>query len=289
MYTNMPIVDENRKQPYSDTPKPRVFGKASPFDPQMFATVDEAAGAKVSQREVSQWLSGLASHALRALAEIPAKDTAENRRWRLDIQILSGLGLFFSNKISAAVFWHEFEVSGNESQLARAIDSYGIARKAWAEFAKLAEGKYSNDITYGSVRHMRGHWMDRLADIDGDIEDMKKRLTPGHTATDGLQSIDRIMDEFQHTPPQHFRPGSDVEIVSGKKARLWYRHVNQAERWQSVDAVARGKGGYRAVIPAVYTNTKYPLQYYFNGGWDSVPGFGRDHDSTPYFVIRPKS
>ncbi|MGH3169443.1 MAG: hypothetical protein ACRDN0_26635, partial [Trebonia sp.] len=29
MYTNMPIVDENRKQPYSDTPKPKVFGNAS--------------------------------------------------------------------------------------------------------------------------------------------------------------------------------------------------------------------------------------------------------------------
>ena len=59
----MPIVDENRKQPYSDTPKPKVFGASSPFDPQIFAIIDEFADGKAGIRfrrwMIAAWLEGL--------------------------------------------------------------------------------------------------------------------------------------------------------------------------------------------------------------------------------------
>ena len=42
MYTNMPIVDPNRAQPYRDTPEPRKFGTVSAFDPQLFSSVGAA-------------------------------------------------------------------------------------------------------------------------------------------------------------------------------------------------------------------------------------------------------
>ena len=45
-------------------------------------------------------------------------------------------------------------------------------------------------------------------------------------------------------------------------ARLWYRHVNQAERWANAEMAAEN-GVYRASIPAEYTDSPYPLQYYF--------------------------
>ena len=38
---NMSILDATRKHPYSDTPSPKVFGKVSPLDPQIFVGIDE--------------------------------------------------------------------------------------------------------------------------------------------------------------------------------------------------------------------------------------------------------
>jgi hypothetical protein len=40
MYTAQPMVDARKNNPYTDTPAPKTFGNASPFDPQMFSTVN---------------------------------------------------------------------------------------------------------------------------------------------------------------------------------------------------------------------------------------------------------
>ena len=254
MYTNMPVVDENRKNPYSDTPKPKVFGNVSPFDPQMFATANEAPSVKISADEVAAWLETLANSSRAALAQAHLSDTAEARRWQLDIQILSGLGLFFANKMRAAVAWHE----GNRTA---AIEAYTAARNAWAELAELARNRYSNDITYGTVAHMRGHWQDRLAAIDADIADMNSHQPAS-------------LPSRESTPPSHFQPGKDLVLTASGAGQLFYRHVNQAERWRTTE---------KLVIPADYTNSKFALQYYFG----RYPGFGPDHDRTPYFVVQP--
>ena len=285
MYTNMPIVDENRKQPYSDTPKPKVFGAVSPFDPQIFATANEAAVSKISQWEVAYWLGSLANRAKDAIAKMPPRETAEYRRWQLDIKILSGLGQFFSEKILSAFNWHEFQRTGSQKRLQVAIRQYSMGRSAWANFAALAKDRYSDDITYGTVRHMRGHWMDRLEDIDADIEDMKKHLGP-----DGPMpphAIDYPQATIKHTPPAHFEPGKDLEILAQGEGVIFYRHVNQAERWQMRETEQRERGLVRAIIPAEYTNSKYSLQYYFSVTGKLYPGFGSDLDGTPYYVVRP--
>jgi hypothetical protein len=46
------------------------------------------------------------------------------------------------------------------------------------------------------------------------------------------------------------------------EAVLWYRHVNHGERWLSMPMHGAG-GEYAAAIPAAYTDSPYPLQYYF--------------------------
>jgi hypothetical protein len=48
---------------------------------------------------------------------------------------------------------------------------------------------------------------------------------------------------------------------------------------------------YRAVIPAAYTQSLYPLQYYFElkTGPDQAslfPGFAANLSNQPYFVVR---
>ncbi|HMJ62325.1 MAG TPA: hypothetical protein VK493_11205, partial [Bryobacteraceae bacterium] len=72
--------------------------------------------------------------------------------------------------------------------------------------------------------------------------------------------------------------------------RLFYRHVDQAERFEAVEMEARERT-YRAAIPAAYTESAYPLQYYFEvkqsaGKASLYPGFGPDLTGQPYFVLR---
>ncbi len=71
-----------------------------------------------------------------------------------------------------------------------------------------------------------------------------------------------------HEPPSSFHPGQPLSLsllVSGQDApdsvHLSYRHVNQGERWQSVE-MQRVHNGFSAAIPGDYTNSVYPLQYY---------------------------
>ena len=45
--------------------------------------------------------------------------------------------------------------------------------------------------------------------------------------------------------------------------RLHYRHVDQAERWKQVDMQEDGES-FTAAIPADYTQSDFPLEYYFD-------------------------
>jgi hypothetical protein len=42
----------------------------------------------------------------------------------------------------------------------------------------------------------------------------------------------------------------------------------------------------KAEIPAAYTNTVYPLQYYFEVNALLHPGLPRDFSHPPYYVMR---
>jgi hypothetical protein len=181
-----------------------------------------------------------------------------------------------------------FERDGSETLLWQAALHYVEARMAWEEFANLAKDRYSNDVTFGTSPHMRGHWLDRLAEIDADIADMK-----GH----GYQEGPRVgkaepvaRPPVHHTTTPRFRRGEPVEIgLSSAKdwgtARMYYRHVNQAVRWNSAEMRWRD-GAYHASIPAEYTKSPFALQYYFAVGRTVFPGFGEDLCGTPYFVVR---
>jgi hypothetical protein len=51
------------------------------------------------------------------------------------------------------------------------------------------------------------------------------------------------------------------------------------------------EGQYRTDIPATYTASNYPLQYFFEltpevGGAQYYPGFAANHANQPDFVVR---
>ena len=99
-----------------------------------------------------------------------------------------------------------------------------------------------------------------------------------------------------HTPAAAFKPGEALALAvqvghssAPVTANLHYRHVNQGERWQKT-ATELGHGGLVGTIPGEYTQSEYPLEYYFElraeGGapW-MYPVFNSTLSNQPYFTV----
>ncbi len=319
MYTNQPIVDPKRPHPYTDSPAPRVFGNVSPHDPQLFSRINDFAeemlgrerGGRYSPIEVAQWIEDYADFAERHLAQ--AKDLIGNpkgvefRRLAIDVTMLIDLGRFFGAKLRSGVLYAIYERSGDRTALEEALKKYRIARASWAALAERAGGIYKPDITVGGEPFLRGHWSDRLGAMYQDIADMAGRLdktAEGETPSDrvrlavreALGRPTRTPITCRHEPPVKFTSGQPlgIELTVGRpdtdSVLLYYRRVNQAERYVRA-AMMREGNRYRAAIPATYTVSPYPLQYYFEvkAGQDRAwlyPGFATDLANQPYFTVR---
>ncbi len=325
MYTNQPIVLTSAPSPYWDTPEPKVFATVSPLDPQLFSTIveytrDSLAGhtsAKYSPLEVAQWLEDYTAASTRALADArtKAKSTTapQFRRMEEDVVMQNGLGVFFAAKLRAAVLYEIYQQGGNAEAGKQALAQYTKARDAWAAMAQRASHVYRNDITYGFTPLLRGHWTDRLPAIEKDLADMKQKLAapPANVGAADCASAmhaamsrpNRPSDTCKHTPPESFHPGQPLNLAlalstntAGSepvRARLFYRHVNQAERWVSVEMKNQG-AQYLAAIPADYTQSVYPLEYYFEltSGPRSAwlhPAFNATLSNQPYYAISKRS
>jgi hypothetical protein len=225
----------------------------------------------------------------------------------VDVALQIGLGRFFAGKFRSAVLYAIYDRTGHRAALEEALKAYRHARAIWAELAGRARGVYLPDVTVGDRPSLRGHWLDRLPAFDDDIGDMAKRLDQARAAGAPPERVRQAIAEAlgrprrssipcRHTPPG-FHPGQPLEIEfaleEGLKlvsARMHYRHVNQAERWESAEMQVRDNR-YRAAIPAGYTQSLYPLQYYFElksapeQAW-LVPGFADNLSNQPYFVVR---
>ncbi len=300
IYTNQSLVEPSKTE-YSDTPSPKVFGNTSPLDPQLFSRINDFAdemlkgerSGKYSPIEVAQWLEDLAA----------AAKTTKVRRVDIDVAIQSGLGRFFAAKFRAGVLYAIHERTGDREALEQALRCYRAARAAWAGLAETATGVYVPDITVGELPWLQGHWLDRLPAIDADISLLEKRLPSAKPAGDlkvkaaiaeAVGRPRRPSVAMRHRSPNRFRRDQPVALeLTGPvvlSARLHYRHVNQAERWQSVVMDRKGQA-YVATIPGAYADSPYPLQYYFelksspDRAW-LYPGFPLDLAGQPYYVIR---
>lgn len=325
MYTNMSIVDASRPGPYGDTPSPKRFGTVSPLDPQLFAGVEEYAGTllrgqasvKYSPVEVAQWLEGFAQAALGRLQEAETQSadrrTPAFRRLAVDVTIQSELGRFFAAKLRAGVLYAIYERTGEAQALEEAVKAYRTARDAWARAAAAAQDVYTRDITFGLEKQLRGHWLDRLAAVDEDIAEMEKRreARPAQEQTEAVapalvaQALQTVLGQVSrpgvplvHILPPAFVAGQPLPLelsllsrtAGVKSVRVHYRHVHQAQAYQMLELQGQDNR-YTTAIPAAYTNTHYPLEYYFElrneaGQAWLYPGFDATLTNQPYFVVR---
>ncbi len=319
--TNMPIVAGSEPAPYSDTPKPVCFATVSPLDPEMFSSVLEHVNSlidgrwspKYSPLEVAAWLDAGASRAesdlASARAALPHAPNAEFRRAASDIAIQFGLARFFAAQMRSAAWFELYRQSSDRAAAARALAEYRLARESWATLAASAQNIYRSDITYGRTPERRLDWSARLAAIDLDLHAMEAALTAEgplpNPAPPPATPIAKLLDQphrsaFQaaHTPPPSFQPGSPVPLSltvapaglpSVRYARLHYRRVNQAERWQTQD-MNSANATYIAAISATYSKSPYALQYYFELGNGNetpalIPGFNTNRSNQPYYTI----
>ncbi len=319
MYTNMPIVDGVKPGPYSDSPAPRRFGTVSPLDPQLFSRIEDYAdellhdrvSAKYHPIEVAGWLEDFAVIAAEQLTAAQAKavapEAAAFRRMAIDVQVQAGLGLFFAHKLRAGVLYALYLRTGSAAALDQAVASYRSAREAWAGISRTTTGVYVSDVSYGDGPFKRGHWSDRLAAIDEDLAAMQRSgpvaspplaVDPATLAALLARLASRPPHRgggAQHTPPASFQPGQPLPLTVSanpdanvRSIALRYRHANQAEAWQAQPMTASGQG-HVASIPAAYTDSPYPLIYYFELSGDSGrhmhPGFAPTLDNQPYYLV----
>lgn len=323
MPTNMPIVPGSEPSPYGDTPSPKCFGTVSPLDPQMFSSVVEYVqalvahepNAKYSPVEVALWVEECVTGSRLALDEarrtVRSRTSSAFRRIEEDVLIQAGLGSFFAHKLRSAVLYEVFAGSADPQAGEQATAHYQQARDAWAAMAERARSVYRANVSYGSIPRRSGHWSERLPGIDADLAAMKakvqahavERTHPGSDLVEAVKALGPPQETritCAHTAPRRFTPGQALALslaVSGgegrQAVRLRYRHVNQAERWRAVNAIA-GNGVYAAAIPAEYTRSEYPLEYYFElqdttGKAWMYPGFNKTLSNQPYFVVEKRS
>jgi len=284
---------------------------------------DERSG-KYSPAWVAGRLDDYAEQTFLALRKLTVRDSrsADFRRLKIDATIQAGLGNFFAAKFRAGVFHGIYLRTKDPQALQAALGENRSARSAWANLANVAEGVYRDDVTYGPDYYQRGHWLDRLAAMDDDIADMEKLLNQppsGDASKVDWEKIKRGMREAGkstlswktsvhsppphnglHAPPPSFRRGDAVGLAIHTPAvgslgaiasiQLRYRRVNQAELWQEIE-MQKVADKFRATLPAQYTDSPFPLQYYFriraaSGDATLHPGFETRFDNQPYFIVR---
>ncbi len=319
MYVNMPVIADSERSPYTDTDKPFCVATCSPLDPQLFSSVgghakDLLAGTlnpRYSPIEVAQWLEDFVSASGKALDDARASagsraSSAEWRRMEEDVLILNGLGNFFAGLFRSGVLYSIFEESGDPEAGKLALIYYKKARSAWASMAERARSVYVSDVSYGDIPQRRGHWIDRIPAIDTDIAAMEKKVAEKHPDAGSAAAAIRIATRAvtspgmrpsvvcAHAPAAGFHPGNDLPITVAipspavTAVTLWYRHVNQGERWKST-TMEHTAGRYHAAIPGSYTGSPYPLQYYFElrsgeSAW-LFPTFDATLSNQPYYAV----
>ncbi|HKV38480.1 MAG TPA: twin-arginine translocation signal domain-containing protein [Blastocatellia bacterium] len=323
IYWNQPMLGDLHGNPYSDTPSPKTFQNVSPLDPQMFSRMSDFAAellagersAKYSPAEVAQWLEELARHVEEDLRSAGKPESVEMLRLTIDVYIQAGLGRFFAAKFRSGVLYSIYERTADRGALEGALAEYRRARAAWAMLTDRSRGVYAADLSASDNPSERGQWRDRLAEIDRDIGRMQERLASATPASDpsvaeavraALAPQRREPVPCHHEPPAGFHPKEAVAIeltvekgrLLASPPRLYYRRVNQAERFETLTMEAGGgvyQVGipviYRASIPANFTDSPYPLMYYFElrerpGKAWLYPGFKADLTNQPYFVLR---
>ena len=311
MYENMSIVNKSPHLPYSyDLHKPSRFGMSTSQDPNLIMSPIELANCifkkktinKYSPITMSNWFFEYAKksqHYLKSAKKIYRnKKGYEFKRLEIDIQILVGLGKFFSNKIKSACYWELFLKEKDYKLGLTALKLYKICYVDWSILSNISKKHYLADLTYGPQRWLRGRWDDRLPAIKEDIDLMQKKINNFK-----LKKIKKqIHINFLKTKNNQkffirhktFKNNKGLLLLIDKlnlsknlNLYLNYRQVNQTKKWLRKQININLKS-ISTIIPNKLLKSEYPIQYYFeliNKNYSSFcPGLDKNLSNQPYYT-----
>ena len=318
MLTPVSILPYTTRPLYTDSPAPHNVSAISPLDPQLFTSIDQHAenlvsgkpDARYNTSEVIAWLETMTLVSSRGLATAiklagPDARTPEFRRAEEDILTLNGLGHYYAHLFRAALFYSISQRTADPASTSRSLTAYDLARDAWMAMSTHAKAVYGTDVSYGSNPFRRGHWSDRFPAIEADRAALQQHFAgapavagQAKPATEPASNpMARPAINSIHHAPETFHAGSDLTLTIATpttvtSAILWYRHVNHGERWLSTP-MDEHPGTYAAAIPAAYTNSPYPLQYYFELHTATAatlhPAFNATLSNQPYYAIHRRA
>ncbi|MBB3950747.1 hypothetical protein [Aureimonas jatrophae] len=313
IYTNLSLIESAGALAYRfDMTGPMRFGNAPTFDSELFATAREwaerllagEAEHRYTPFDVALWLDALADTAEGAVRAIDASrdgTRAPALRIRHDSAILAGIARYFAEKHRAAVHAELFVATRVTTLLEPAILHMRRAVAAWEGIAAVSRETYADDLTFGPQSWLRGSWHTRLPEIRAELLDLEALrgggLTETRRPTAETERALAALDAWQPARALLDGPAGEADFRSGEPFAvslqaeadappvLYYRHVNQAERWQS-QLMRRENGAWHGEIPRDYTRSPFHLQYFVSLSQGGVavlgPGLAADLSNEPY-------
>ena len=222
---------------------------------------------KYSPVEVAQWLEDLADGAERDLAACGIAAAPRNfADWRSMSTMQAGLGRFFAAKFRSGVLYSRFTNAPATGARSRSRSRLTALPAPPGRRSPTAPRESMRPILSASDKALRARpvgWTG-LPAIDDDIARWSSVWRPPKVSSDP-QVAAAIAEALGAAAPQArlpapiarqlaFRPSAAVAleigpVEKGRKlasARLYYRHVNQAERYQSVEMEGRDNATVRA-------------------------------------------
>lgn len=316
IYTSLGLIEGAGSRAYFHDmpPPPHRFGNAPTFDSSLFANAQEYVAllleGKTSHRytplDVADWLEQMATTCEQAAGRARNRQDygrPEVQRIMADVEIMSGIARYFAERFRGAC-WAELFVATKATVLIEPMLNH--ARRgvqAWKRSADVSRDLYDDDITYGPQSWLRGSWHSRLPEMEAELLDLEARRALGGTEsvpaddrTNAAIAALRARRPVRAMPegvvaPADFAGGEAMRVSYNGPAEgtpvLHYRHINQAERWRSLE-MTRSAGGFAAEIPADYTASEFHLQYFVSltRGGDAfiAPGLQDDLSNEPYFT-----
>lgn len=303
------------KQHMEDLP---VYAKTTPSDVQQFASFDEEAqlliekgeSAKLLPSRNSNWFKHTAEEIDRLVLQAekqsgksPGKEFVSTVT---DLKILSGLALYHSRRIPAAVSYRLYSRTGDSAALDEAINHERNAIEAWKKIIAAAGDLYADTLMMGPrKRTLVGHWRQELDGLLSGLSRLQQERSAFQRADSSRpapnykplseQNYARLFQVGHQSPGlapkgKPFRIVLQIKATNGLQwARLLYREVNQYKEFNTVSLEPTGTPNeFAATIPGDFITGQWDLMYLFEVMDNQQHGaIYPDMDKeTPYVVVK---
>lgn len=299
--TNLPLVPKPGSIYEFDTPEPFNWGAVSPFDPELFDTTDEyvtsiAEGrptGKITPIHVACRLEQLAAETLTAWEAAGESENPDHRRARIDIFIVAQLGRMYASRLRAGVQLGLFGSDDDQARIAAMLRHLTAARDALAQVVEAAEGVYFRDLAFGDRPTERGHWRERLVQLDDELAELRTRFPDAgeRVANDPVPPREATHPVVLSSEPA---PGGGVglrvdHVPDGGSVTFHARPLNQGAEWL-VRPATSSNGVSTCVIEGDEVDPAFAVQWYVSVHSPgsppvNMPSIGEDLCATPYLIV----